>query len=119
MNSCLIEKVNYCGYDRFLLCLPFESIMNYLSEIESAPEMVTCSGKLLIDQLLVTGNGDNRFISCNFVNGKLDMSTAQIVIPVGRFRNLTIERLHENFIYVEHSILSDHQRECIKKGISF
>lgn len=119
MNSCLIEKIDFCGYDRFLLCLTFESIVNYLSEIESAPEMVTCSGKVLIDQLLVTGDGDNRFISCNFLNGKLDMATAQIVIPDGRFRSITTERLHENYIYVEHSILTEHQRECIKKGISF
>ena len=119
MNSCLIEKIDFCGYDRFLLCLTFESIVNYLSEIESAPEMVTCSGKVLIDQLLVTGDGDNRFISCSFLNGKLDMATAQIVIPDGRFRSITTERLHENYIYVERSILTEHQRDCIRKGISF
>lgn len=119
MNSCLIEKIDFCGYNRFLLCLTFKSVVNYLSEIESAPEMVTCSGKVLIDQLMVTGDGDNRFISCNYLNGKLDMTTAQIVIPDDRFRSITIERLHENYIYVEHSILTEHQRECIKKGISF
>ena len=119
MNSCLIEKIDFCGYNRFLLCLTFKSVVNYLSEIESAPEMVTCSGKVLIDQLMVTGDGDNRFISCNYLNGKLDMTTGQIVIPDDRFRSITIERLHENYIYVEHSILTEHQRECIKKGILF
>lgn len=119
MNYCLIEKVNFCGYDRFLLCLTFESIVNHLTEIETAPEMVKSSGKVLIDQLLVTGDGDNRFISCSFLDGKLDMSTAQIVIPDGRFRNITAERLHDNYVYVEHSILTEYQRECIKKGVSF
>lgn len=119
MDYCLIEKVNFCGYNRFLLCLTFESIMNYISEIESSPEMVTSSGKVLIDQLLVTGDGDNRFISCSFINGKLDMSTAMTVIPDRRFRNITIERLHDNYVYVEHSILTEHQRDCIKKGLSF
>ena len=119
MDYCLIEKVDFCGYDRFLLCLTFESVVNYLSEIETSPEMVKCSGKALIDQLLVTGNGDNRFLSCSFLDGKLDMSTAEIVIPDGRFRSITVERLRDNFAYVEHSILSEYQRECIKKGISF
>ncbi len=119
MNSCLIEKIDFGGYNRFLLCLTFESIVNYLSEIEASPEMIKSSGKLLIDQLLVTGDGDNRFISCSFLNGKLDMNTAQIVIPDGRFRSITTERLHDNYMYVEHSILTKYQRECIKKGISF
>lgn len=119
MNSYLIEKINFCGYDRFIICLTFESIVNYLSEIESAPEMFTYSGKVLIDQLLVTGNGDNRFIECSFLNGKLNMSTAQIVIPNDRFRNITTERLYENYIYIEHSILTEYQRECIRKKISF
>lgn len=119
MNYCLIEKVDFCGYDRFLLCLTFESIANYLTEIESAPEIVRCSGEILIDQLLVTGDGDNRFISCSLQDGKLDMATARIVIPDGRFRKITAELLHDNFVYVEHSILTEYQRECIKKGIVF
>lgn len=119
MDFCIIEKVDLCGYNRFLLCLTFESIVNYLSEIESAPEMVTSSGKVLIDQLLVTGDGDNRFISCSFMNGKLDMSTAKIVIPDCRFRYISTKRLHDNYVYVEHSILTEHQRDCIKKGLSF
>ncbi len=119
MNCCLIEEIDFCGYDRFLLCLTFESIVNYLTEIESAPAMIKCSGKILIDQLLVTGDGDNRFISCSFLDGKLDMPTAQIVIPDRRFRSITVKLLHDNFVYVEHSILTEHQRERIKKGISF
>lgn len=119
LNSCLIESVDFCGYDRFLLCLTFESIVNYLAEIESAPEIEKCSGKILIDQLLVTGDGDNRFISCSFLNGKLDFSTAQVVTPDGRFRSITIDRLQKNYVYVEHSILTEYQRDCIRKGISF
>ena len=119
MNYCLIEKIDFYGYDRFIICLTFESILNYLSEIESASEMVTYSGKVLIDQLLITGDGDNRFISCNFLNGKLDMTTAQIVIPDNKFRNITTEKLHKKYIYVENSILTEYQKECIRKGIPF
>ena len=39
------------------------------------------TGKILIDQLLVTGNGQNRFIGCEYVNGILDFTTAQVVHP--------------------------------------
>lgn len=119
MDEYLIEKIDINGYDRYLLCLTFESIMNYLSEIESSPSIMNCSGKLLIDQLLVTGNGDNRFISCNFKNGKLDMDTAHSVKPDDCFRTITIEWLHNNYAYVENSILTEYQRQCIKEYISF
>ena len=43
--------------------------------------MMNSSGKILIDQLLITGDGHNRFMGCDFKNGKLDFKTAHIVSP--------------------------------------
>ena len=68
MNEFFIDKVKDYGYDRFLLCLTFEGIATYRLSIESSPLIRRQTGKLLIDQLLVTGNGQNRFISCEYIN---------------------------------------------------
>ena len=43
-----------CGkdYDGFLLCLTFESVLNYLDSIKAEPLISSSKGILLIDQLL-------------------------------------------------------------------
>lgn len=119
MKDYVIEKINTRDYNRFLLCLTFESIFEYLPEIEVSPDMVNFSGKVLIDQLLITGNGRNRFVSCNFENGKLDVSTAENVTPDDSLRKLSVEFLHNNYNYVKHSILTDSQKKYIKEGVVF
>ena len=81
--------------------------------------MVNSSGKILIDQLFITGDGNNRFISCNFKNGKLDFKTVHVVSPVDFFRKETVQWLHDNYSYVEHSILTESQRQKVKAGIAF
>lgn len=117
MELFLIEKVNIDGYNRYIICLTSESL--YDSQIESSTEMNTYSGKVLIDNLLVTGNTDNRFISCSFHNGKLDKSTAKIVNPNNLFRVITNEKLQRYYNYVECSIVTEHQKQCIRNGLVF
>ena len=119
MDTFIIKETNTDGYNRFLLWLSFESLIDHLSSIEEAPNMVNSSGKILIDQLFITGDGDNRFISCDFKNGKLDFKTARIVSPTDFFRKETIQWLHDNYCYVEHSILTESQRQKVKDGIAF
>ena len=119
MGEYVVKKVNINNYHRFLLCLTFESVIKYLDSIESSPQITGYSGDILIDQLLVTGNGENRFISCKITQGKLDCSSAHSVQPDKQFREMTSKWLNKHYSYVEHSILTEHQRHCIKSGISF
>ena len=119
MNTFVIKETHTDGYDRFLLWLSFESLIDHLSSIEEAPNMVNSSGRILIDQLFITGDGDNRFRCCDFKNGKLDFKTAHIVSPVEDFRKETVQWLHDNYGYVEHSILTESQRQKVKDGIVF
>lgn len=119
MNEYIIKDINTEGYDRFLLWLSFESFADHLGSIEKAPNMVHSSGKILIDQLFLTGDGDNRFISCDFKDGRLDFRTARIVAPASILRKVTVQWLHENYNYVENSILTDSQRQKIKAGMTF
>lgn len=119
MNNFVIKETNKDGYDRFLLWLSFESIIDHLDSIEEAPNMMNSSGKILIDQLLITGDGHNRFMGCDFKNGKLDFKTAHIVSPGTFFREETVQWLHDNYRYVEYSILTESQRQKVKDGIAF
>ena len=119
MNEFIIHKVNNNGYDRFLLCLTFESIANYKSSIESSPLITNQTGKMLIDQLLVTGNGPNRFISCDYINGILDFTTAKNVQISNIFKSITVKWLNCHYMYVDHSILTESQRRCIRDCIPF
>lgn len=119
MNNFVIKEINAEGYNRFLLWLSFENLMDHLSSIEEAPSMLHASGRILIDQLFVTGDGGNRFICCDFQNGKLDLKTARIVSPTDLFRKETVAWLHDNYNYVEHSILTENQRQKVKDGIAF
>jgi len=119
MNEFVIHKVNTGGYNRFLLCLSFESIVAYRSLIESSPLITEQSGKIIIDQLFVTGNGKNRFIGCDYVNGILDFNTAQIVQPNDYYKQITVKWLNTHYMYVDNSILTESQRRCVRECVPF
>ena len=118
MNEYIILKANVEGYDRLVLCLSFESLLSYINKIEDALSLDKKEERILIDQLLITGNGTNRFMSCEFSNGKIDFKTAQIVNPDEYYRKETVDWLHDNYSYVENSILTDEQRQKIKNGLN-
>lgn len=120
MKEYEICKVTGNEYDGFLLCLTFESVLNYLERIESEP-LITKSkyGTLLIDQLLTSGNGRNRYIRCTFCDGRIDISSATNVNPDEYYRKLSLNLLRDNIELLQNSILTDIQKENIIKGIIF
>lgn len=119
MNEFVIRKVKKSSYDRFLLCLDFDSITTYKPLIESSPLIMHQTGKILIDQLLVTGNGQNRFISCEYLNGILDLATAQTVQADNYFKSMSIKWLNTHYAFVKNSILTENQRRCVQKCVPF
>lgn len=106
-------------YDRFLLCLTFDSVMNYLGNIEEEPIISGSKGTIIIDQLLVAGNGRNRFIICPYNYGELDIESAKNVVPSEWCKKMSVDLLRENLESLHNSILTDRQRECIRQGIAF
>lgn len=119
MYEYIIREVDIDGFNRYLLCLTFESLIDCFTSIEASPKLANGSGRILIDQLLITGNGSNRFLCCNYQNGKIDVTTATNVLPDKRFHVLTVQLLQKNYLFVENSILTETQRQYIKKGIAF
>jgi len=120
MKEYEICKVASNEYDAFLLCLTFESILGYLEHIESEP-LITKSkcGTLLIDQLLTTGNGRNRYICCKFCDGRIDISSVTNVSPNEYYREISLNLLRDNIELLHNSILTDIQRVNIIRGIIF
>lgn len=106
-------------YDGLLLCLSFENILHYLNEIENELALSSSHGVLLIDQLLVTGNEYNRYMVCSYSNHKIDISTAENVLPNDWYRQLSIKMLQKNWNVLSNSILTDEQKENIRCGIAF
>lgn len=119
MNKYTILKTNAEDYSSLVVCLSSESLSTYITKIEQTLAKDNTDKKILIDQLLITGNGNNRFISLSFSRGKFDMKTARVVNPVEYYRQKTVKWLHNNYHYVEHSILTTKQRQKIKDNITF
>lgn len=119
MDEYTIIKTNAEDYSRMVLCLSSESLLTYIDKIEQALAEDDLDGRVLIDQLLITGNGSNRFISVSFSHGKFDMSTAQTVNPSDHYRKQTAEWLHNNYCYAENSILTAKQKKKIEDNIAF
>ena len=119
MDEYAIIKTNAEDYSRMVICLSSESLLEYIKKIEQTLAEDNFDGKVLIDQLLITGNGTNRFMSVSFSHGKFDMKTAQTVNPSEHYRKATAEWLHNNYRYAENSILTAEQKQKIKNNIAF
>ena len=119
MNEYAIVKTNAEDYSRLVICLSSESLMTYIRKLEQTLAEDNLDGKVLIDQLLITGNGTNRFVSVSFSHGKFDMKAAQTVNPPERCRKETVKWLHDNYCYAENSILTAEQKQKIKANIAF
>lgn len=113
----LIGEAHTDEYDVFLLCLHHESILNYIEKIKAEPLIQNQSGKLLIDQLLVTGNGNNRFLLFDFNHGILHLDHATNVEPDESYRDRAVELLSQNREFLKNSILSNQERAAIRKGL--
>jgi hypothetical protein len=114
MKEFALRKIEDGHY--YLFCLGFESILNYLHDLENAEEIKTNEGVLIIDQLLVTGNGENRFIVCDFSNGAIDFSRARNIPPKAELDALALNIMQENFNLLDSSILTKKQRDLIYEG---
>jgi hypothetical protein len=74
------------------------------------------NGNILIDQLLITGNNNNRFLSLNIKNGSFDFSTASNVEADFLYHQLTSSELKKNRPLLDNSILSSKQKSLIRSG---
>lgn len=119
MKQYAICKLTKQKYDRFLLCLTTESIIEYLTDIENEALIADSEGILVIDQLLITGNGKNRFIACLYKYGKIDINSTKVIEPKQSCKKISLDLLKKNFPLLKNSILTDQQLYNIEQGIVF
>lgn len=100
-----------------VLCLSYASIYSFVDSIQNDLNKKNITkAHVLIDQLLITGNNNNRFLSVDFENGNLWFSTASIVPGDLIYRQITASYLKRKNDYLRNSILSNNQKELLKRG---
>jgi len=114
MVNYLIKQLDIDQY--YLICMDYNSVLNYLDEIENEPLIRSNTGNLIIDQLLVTGNGKNRFLACMFSHGEIKLNTAKNVNVTDAFKRISSELFNQNLDALKYSILTDTQLDLIRQG---
>lgn len=113
-----IEHTNK-DYDGFVLCLTTESLFEYMDNIKSEALVNNSKGTLLIDQLLITGDQYNRYVTFDYDCGELILNSAKNVVPDDYYRKLAIDLLKENADALEYTLLTSYQKQCINAGVDF
>lgn len=116
MKKYILEKINDDEYTYFIILLTYEGILDYIEEIENKMNVEKNKVIILIDQLLTTGNNKNRFISCEYQNGKIRLVTAKNVNCNETIRKISSQVLKNNYDLIENSILTKFQKQCIREG---
>ncbi len=116
MKKYILEKINEDEYTYFIISLTYESILDYIEDIEKNLSIEKNKIVILIDQLLTTGNNKNRFISCEYQDGKIKLFTARNVKCSENIRKISSQVLKDNYELIENSILTKNQKQCIKEG---
>jgi len=114
MTNYLLKQLN--DYQCYLICMDYNSIRYYLDDIANEPLIQSNAGDLIIDQLLVAGNGKNRFFTCQFSYGEIKLDTAKNIKSNDTYRRISSELLKQNIDLLKYSILTDNQVESIRHG---
>lgn len=112
-----IYNLNADLYDCMVVCLTYESIFSYIDALQKAiSDSGVKNGTVLIDQLLISGNGKNRFLTIKYSNGSFDYTSAKNTEANIKYHQITSYELKNDESLLENSILSNNQISLIKKG---
>ena len=118
MNGIIIEKLNNSFAQYLIYSVSTESPLFALDEV--ANQISLNNGDVVIfDQLLQTGNSDNRFLTLVYSNGTFDLSTIKHITNCevnSEIRKMVAEYLRSNTLLLKYSILLSKQKECILNG---
>lgn len=119
MKNYAIAKVDdNHEYNLLVLGLTHESVFTFYNDLVREPEFSNSHGVLLLDQLLATGNGENRYIAIPYNRNVLDFSQAKKVDVDNQVRQISTSMLLENISILANSILTEEQRELIRQKIA-
>ncbi|MBS5932986.1 MAG: type II toxin-antitoxin system RnlB family antitoxin [Clostridiales bacterium] len=119
MEEYTVTKIEYNEYTAIFTMYASESPLGYISGIEKMCKEYNYVGKILIDQLLHSGNNDERFIEVEVTIYGIDGKSINFVkIPRKSLpREISCKLLMESGI-LNFSILPITQVRLINKGIA-
>lgn len=118
-NSMYILADCYSGsYDWQVICLSYDSIYSYIQLIQDELKFQNVNkAKVVFDQLLITGNSTNRFLSIEFHENMFLFDTAKNIIPELSIKQKTHSILAQNIKLLDNCVLTKKQVDMIKKGL--
>lgn len=116
-NGYILKR--YTKTELFVICTSYNSILNDIDQLKNEIDINTLEGILIIDQLLVTGNGRNRFLACNFSKGFLDFKSARNIEGRIEYKRITSYLLRQNLGCIKYSILTEKQKVLLEQGLPF
>lgn len=106
------------SYDWQVVCLSYDSIYSYIQLIQNDLKTQNVrKAKVVFDQLLITGNNINRFLSIEFNENSFLFNTAQNITPEMSIRQKTHSILLKNIRLLDNCVLTEKQVNMIKKGL--
>ena len=118
MENYIIKKIDQDSFEYLVFGTSVESPLFSIQEIADYIKE-TKDVKVLFDQLLQTGNSENRFLMICFKNGVFDFNSASCISykDVSNFIKKQIsDFLKQNPKILEYSILLSEQKKIIEEG---
>jgi len=95
----------------FVLCVGPDSFFNYLEELNDALKGIEDTVTVVLDQILVTGDGEQRFIETHLTNGKLLLKNLRTIEGTDFLRKISSKICLQHWSsIVSCSILTADQR---------
>lgn len=114
----IVKEINK-EYAKFLIFgISTESPFFLLEEIKEQINLQK-NDVVIFDQLLQTGDADNRFLLLTFGSKVFDLSTAKHIersVVDGETKSIIADFLRKNFMVLKYSILLEQQKEIILDG---
>lgn len=114
----ILSNCYSASYDWQVVCLSYDSIYSYIQLIQNDLKTQNVhKAKVVFDQLLITGNNRNRFLSIEFNDNSFLFNTAQNITPEMSIRQKTHSILIKNTKLLNNCVLTEKQVNMIKKGL--
>lgn len=119
MDNFSIIKLSDDNYPLLVVMETYEAPFQYLYDIENALLQMNYSGIVLLDQLLHSGNNDERFILANFDGKAFDRYSFKFINIERRsnIRRIACEALKKDKDIIEYSILNNSQKLLLGRGL--
>lgn len=120
MSDYKIEYIKGGIYSALIVSLTYKNILNEIENIEKDLVLNKISGMIIIDNLLKSGNSEERFINAFFDGYKFDRKTFRFVglSRTDQIRKLSCSLLRQQRNIIEMSVLDKFQKDLLMKGLS-